>query len=95
MEFTALAEQDHTCCHIHGFLVRIPAAGAKLPIIERFNKQAEKCNAFVWLGTTVEALFRTPKRESSEEIADAENMSSYWKPLGDSIPMKRSRSELL
>lgn len=56
MEFTAMAAPDHTYCHFYGVRLRIPTVGAKLPIIETFNKQAKKCNAVVWFGTTVETL---------------------------------------
>lgn len=55
-EFTATAAPDHTYCHFYGFRLRIPSVAAKLPITETFNKQAKKCNAFVWLGTTAEPL---------------------------------------
>lgn len=56
LEFTAMAAPDHTYCHFYGFRLRIPTVAAKLPIIETFNKQAKKCNAFVWFGTAVETL---------------------------------------
>lgn len=56
LEFTAVAAPDHTYCHFYGFRLRIPTVTAKLPIIETFNKQAKKCNAFVWFGTAVETL---------------------------------------
>ncbi len=49
-----MAAPDHTCCHFYGFQSRIRTVAAKLPIIETFNKQAKKCNAFVWFGTAVE-----------------------------------------
>ena len=56
-EFTAVAAPDHTYCHFYGFRgPRIPTVAAKLPIIETFNKQAKKCNAFVWFGAAVETL---------------------------------------
>lgn len=56
LEFIAMAAPDHTYCHFYGFRLRIPTVAAKLPIIETFNKQAKKYNAFVWFGTTVETL---------------------------------------
>ena len=67
-----MAAPDHTYCHFYGFRLRIPTVAAKLPIIETFNKQAKKCNAFVWFGTTVKTLevFKTPKNELFEENAD-------------------------
>ena len=71
--------RPHRLPLFYGFRLRIPTVAAKLPIIETFNKQAEKCNAFVWFGTTVETLsdpfFRTPKNGLFEASADI----SIWK----------------
>lgn len=71
---------QHQTTHTATFMVfglRIPTVAAKLPIIATFNKQAKKCNAFVWFGTAVETLkeqfFRTPKKEVFEESADISN----------------------
>lgn len=48
-------QTTHTA-HFYGFRLRIPSAAAKLPITETFNKQAKKCNAFVWLGAAAQPL---------------------------------------
>lgn len=56
LEFTGTAATDHTYCHFYGFRLRIPTVAAKLPIIETLNKQAKKCNAFVWFGTVIETV---------------------------------------
>lgn len=75
----AMAAPDHTYCHFYSVRLRIPTVAAKLPIIETFNKQAKKCNAFVWFGTADETLqdpvFRILKNELFEESADISN----WK----------------
>lgn len=50
---------QHQTTHTATFMVfrlRILIVAAKLHFIETFNKQAKKCNAFVWFGTRVETL---------------------------------------
>ena len=53
LELNATVAPDHTYCLFYDFpwaVLRIPTVCAKLPIIETFNKQAQKCKAFVWFG---------------------------------------------